>query len=268
MELVRYYFYDFWEEIGAPRVSNLPLIHGGPWKVCAIVGLYLYFVNVLGPQFMKNRPAYDLRIYMLLYNSFLVGFNGVGFFIGLWVTDYGWKAIDCTRYDPNPTDIKESLYMYFGWLYFISKLADFIDTAFFILRKKESHVTFLHVFHHSVMPLIGYFGLKIHPGPYCAFMPLLNVFVHAVMYFYYALSAAGPSMKKHLWWKKQITQIQMVQFSLTLIHSINGLQSKCQWPKWLAVCEGLHAVIFIVMFSAFYKQAYLSKPSTKSLKSQ
>ena len=40
---------------------------------------------------------------------------------------------------------------------------------------------------------------------------MLNSFVHTVMYGYYGLSAIGPSMQKYLWWKKYITQLQLVR---------------------------------------------------------
>ena len=35
---------------------------------------------------------------------------------------------------------------------------------FFILRKKNSQVTFLHVFHHTIMPWTWWFGVKFAAG--------------------------------------------------------------------------------------------------------
>lgn len=43
-----------------------------------------------------------------------------------------------------------------------------------------------------------------------SFHAMVNCMVHVVMYFYYALSAAGPAFQKYLWWKKHITAIQLV----------------------------------------------------------
>jgi elongation of very long chain fatty acids protein 4 len=39
---------------------------------------------------------------------------------------------------------------------------------------------------------------------------MLNSFVHTIMYAYYGLSALGPWVQKYLWWKKYITQMQLV----------------------------------------------------------
>lgn len=46
---------------------------------------------------------------------------------------------------------------------------------------------------------------------------MLNSLVHTVMYGYYGLSALGPSVQKYLWWKKYITQLQLVRFLCLLM---------------------------------------------------
>ncbi len=43
-----------------------------------------------------------------------------------------------------------------AWWYFFSKFTEFLDTAFFILRKKDGHVSALHVIHHGIMPLFAW----------------------------------------------------------------------------------------------------------------
>ena len=40
-----------------------------------------------------------------------------------------------------------------AWWYFISKFTEFLDTFFFVLRKKNNNVSTLHVLHHGLMPL-------------------------------------------------------------------------------------------------------------------
>lgn len=39
----------------------------------------------------------------------------------------------------------------------------------------------------------------------------INSFVHIIMYSYYLLAAMGPRVQKYLWWKKHITNLQMVR---------------------------------------------------------
>lgn len=54
-------------------------------------------------------------------------------------------------------------------------------------------------------------------GGNATFPNILNNFVHVLMYFYYMLSAMGPQYQKYLWWKRYMTEIQIVSFAVKLI---------------------------------------------------
>jgi elongation of very long chain fatty acids protein 7 len=47
-------------------------------------------------------------------------------------------------------------------------------------------------------------------GGNATFPNILNNFVHVLMYFYYMLAAMGPQYQKYLWWKRYMTELQMV----------------------------------------------------------
>lgn len=47
-------------------------------------------------------------------------------------------------------------------------------------------------------------------GGNATFPNILNNFVHVLMYFYYMLSAMGPQYQKYLWWKRYMTELQIV----------------------------------------------------------
>ena len=49
-------------------------------------------------------------------------------------------------------------------MFYFSKLVEFMDTIFFILRKKNSQITFLHVYHHVTMPFIWWIAIKWFAG--------------------------------------------------------------------------------------------------------
>jgi len=53
------------------------------------------------------------------------------------------------------------------WWYYISKGVEFLDTVFFILRKKFTQVSFLHVYHHCTMFILWWIGMKWVPGGQC-----------------------------------------------------------------------------------------------------
>lgn len=51
-----------------------------------------------------------------------------------------------------------------AWWYFFSKIVELLDTVFFVLRKKQSQVTFLHVYHHAITMFFSWGYLKYLPG--------------------------------------------------------------------------------------------------------
>lgn len=61
------------------------------------------------------------------------------------------------------------------WWYYFSKLLEFCDTFFFILRKKDNQLSFLHVYHHSTMFSLWWIGIKWVPSgsSKCIFISIL-----------------------------------------------------------------------------------------------
>lgn len=57
--------------------------------------------------------------------------------------------------------------------------------------------------------LIKYF---IFVGSHSVLLGIVNSFVHVFMYGYYFLTSFKPELKESIWWKKHITQIQIVRF--------------------------------------------------------
>lgn len=106
------------------------------------------------------------------------------------------------------------------YVFYLAKISELLDTVFFVLRKKYTQVTFLHLYHHAVMPMVSWGVVKYFPGGHAVFIGLVNSFVHIIMYTYYMLSALGPHLQKYLWWKKYITNLQMVIASLKKLVSV------------------------------------------------
>jgi len=56
------------------------------------------------------------------------------------------------------------------WLYFLLKILDLVDTIFFVLRKKQNQVTFLHVYHHVGIVIGSWAAVKYLPGGHVTFL--------------------------------------------------------------------------------------------------
>ena len=262
----RYLYFDMWQEPADHRVKTLPLMEGGPWSVLAIIAVYVYFVKVWGPEFMKNRKPFDIKPLILVYNITMVFVNIFFFIVVSSRTNFGVKTWQCNPIDKYTEDTDWGFILYIGWLFVMSKFVDLLDTVFFVLRKNFHQVSALHVIHHSLVPINCWLGLKYVPSESAAFMPFINSFIHAVMYSYYALSSLGPHMKPYLWWKKYLTNIQIIQLALITVHcAFLAFNSSCNLPKIMFIAGLPQMVLILYMFIDFYIRSYIkSKPSSST----
>ncbi|KAI4580221.1 hypothetical protein MJT46_001589 [Ovis ammon polii x Ovis aries] len=239
-----------------PRLQGYPLM-GSPLLMTSILLTYVYFVLSLGPRIMANRKPFQLRGFMVVYNFSLVALSlyiVYEFLMSGWLSSYTWRC-DPVDFSNNP----EALRMVrVAWLFLFSKFIELIDTVIFVLRKKDGQVTFLHVFHHSVLPWSWWWGVKIAPGGMASFHAMINSSVHVIMYLYYGLSALGPVAQPYLWWKKHMTAIQLIQFVLVSLHiSQYYFLPSCnyQYPVIIHLIW-MYGTIFFVLFSNFWYQSY------------
>ena len=143
-------------------------------------------------------------------------------------------------------------------IYWLTKLYELLDIVFMILRHKQRQISFLHVYHHSTMIILSDLVYHIYPYPAFTVYLALNSVVHVVLYAYYGLSALNPENPPQ--WKKFLTQFQIVQFFLDMVHAIMGYlyHGYCIYGIF-------YGITMISLFSNFYYQAYIKAPKSKSL---
>lgn len=229
-----------------------------PLPTMVICLCYVYFVKSLGPNLMRNRQPFQMKTPILIYNAIQVIFSSIIVYKAL---KHGWWFSYDLRCQPvdyslNPEAVTAA---HVSWWYWFSKFFEFLDTIFFVLRKKNDQITNLHVIHHGIMPAAVWWGIKFAPGGHGTFFGLLNSAVHVVMYSYYLLAAMGPRFHKYLWWKKHLTTMQMIQFAAVFIHSSQALFNGCNYPKILSLALCFHSILFFSLFANFYIQAYIKR---------
>ncbi|XP_025416912.1 elongation of very long chain fatty acids protein AAEL008004-like isoform X2 [Sipha flava] len=245
------------------EIDSWPLMNK-PWYILTILLMYLVFVLDIGPKFMANRKPMNIKSIMLIYNATQTIYNAwlVCWFIFLPGTfDYVWNH-SCYS-DPGPYGryLINQLYKAM-WYYFISKIADFSDTIFFVLRKKQSQVTFLHVYHHVNMAFSSWFHLRFIKSEQIAVGGIINTIVHTIMYSYYFLSALGPQVKKYLFWKKYLTGLQIFQFVMIIFYVFGLFIFDCKFPKLFMMYVIIDLIVFLHLFMIFYKKTYVKKIKT------
>ncbi|XP_034039320.1 elongation of very long chain fatty acids protein 1a [Thalassophryne amazonica] len=251
-------FHNYLQQRADARVRDYPLMQS-PVQMTTILVAYVVFAMYIGPRLMVNRKPYNLKTPMIIYNLSMVLLNAFivyEFMMSGWVTTFTWRC-DLIDLSTSPQTLRM---IRVSWMFYFSKYIELLDTIFFVLRKKQSQITFLHVFHHSFMPWTWWWGITLTPaGGMGSFHAMVNAAVHVIMYFYYGVSAAGPRFQKYLWWKKYMTAIQLIQFILVSIHiSQYYFMEKCDYqvPLWIHLIW-MYGVFFFLLFSNFWIQAYV-----------
>lgn len=242
-----------------PRAEQLGLfMMSSPVNPVLLLAAYLYFIYKLGPRLMANRRPFDLRIIIILYNfaQMLVNCFIVYEAVKVILYDIDW---DCAPVDYS--NDPKVLYQYRIYhVFFLTKMADLLDTVFFVLRKKTKQVTFLHVYHHTGMCMMIWVAIKFFAGGHGVFVGAVNGTVHAVMYCYYMLSAIDEKWKTNITFKKTITQMQMLQFfTFIIIYGRLLFKPDCAYPKFCSYFFVPQNIFMLTLFADFYRKTYLSK---------
>ncbi|EEC04697.1 fatty acyl-CoA elongase, putative [Ixodes scapularis] len=217
---------------------------------------YLYVVKVAGPRWMASRKPYNLKWTIMAYNLFQVTANAF-FFVQYMRFAYirGNYSVFCQGIDYSRNENEMAL-LRVSWWYLFVRIADFMDTFFFVATKKFSHITYLHVVHHFLVVLNGWLYISYGGGGQFIMILCLNALVHVIMYGYYFLSALGPSIQKYLWWKRYLTRLQIFQLVFLTLHGCIPLVYDCGFPRFLVVLALPQAFVVLTLFVNFYIQSY------------
>lgn len=220
---------------------------------------YLTAVTLFGPYMMRKRKPMENLIWPIrAYNAFMVFFNAY-LFIGF-SRKLSW-GLDCWGCGKNMHRLDQAGLVLWE-LTLLSRYLDFFDSLFFVCRKKFSHLSVLHVTHHTLVPIIVWFAGKFEPTPMVVFAGYINLPIHVIMYSYYGLSTF-PNLRKYLWWKKYITKIQIIQFCLDLAHSLQVFYfSSCKYHT-LTYVQTIFSLTFLYLFGQFYLKSYVVSRSRK-----
>ena len=230
--------------------------------VCS--GIYLLLV-FSGKSWMKDRPPFKLKTLLVLWNIALSIFSIVAlisFGLGAplirnWMND-GFVNAVC-----DSDIIRVPWLSFWSYLFVLSKLVEFGDTAFIVLRKTP--LSFLHWYHHITVLWYSWYGIATGNtgGQWFA---TINVGVHSVMYTYYVLKASGFRIPSSV--AKTITILQLIQFVLGLVILFGGVWAytndyKCGMNGTHLISGCIMYGSYFILFLNFFYHRYLKAPPTK-----
>jgi len=161
-----------------------------------------------------------------------------------------------------------------SWLFYASKMPEFMDTVIMMLKHNYRQVSFLHLYHHSTIFVIWFWVVSEGPGGDAYFSAFLNSGVHVVMYGYYLgtlLSSSESRMRKFLnSIKFMITKAQMTQFALNLLQSVY-----LQWgarnlvyPRHLSQMLFVYMLTLLALFGNFLIKKHATAKNEKKKRAE
>jgi elongation of very long chain fatty acids protein 4 len=236
-----------------PISKRLPLLT--PTHVAFCVVMYLVVILALYP-IGKAVGKLQLKSFSMVHNAFLFA-----------VSLYMWGGILITAVANgftlwnNPVGTGDGAWRMAKilWLFYVSKLPEFLDTVIMMLKHNYRQVSFLHLYHHGTIFVVWFIVFLEGPGGDAYFSGMLNSGVHVVMYGYYLGTSLFPTGKIRSFLnsiKFFITYGQMAQFATNCVQSAYLLLivDKPRYPRHLIILLLVYMFTLLGLFGNFLIQ--------------
>ena len=174
----------------------------------------------------------------------------------------------------------QSALWYWVYIAYLTKFYELVDTVILVLLRAP--LTFLHVYHHTIVPFMVWSMLSSGVAM-ASWGVMANSTIHVFMYTHYFLQSAARSPK---WFKVFVTQAQIVQFVWSFIGSspylyflfANRTRDGPWWELFTTdepwFCLGKSAfwfntacnMSFLLLFVRFYVNTYKAKQQARKKK--
>lgn len=227
---------------------------------------YLSFIFFGRLIMNKKEKPFELRTPLLIWNIMLASFSIIGT-LRTWpemihvLKNYGFHHSVCSDSYHKVVPVSS----FWTWLFVLSKLPELVDTVFIVLRKQR--LIFLHWYHHATVLIFSWYCYADEISAARWYMNM-NFFVHACMYTYYALRAAGIKIARPL--AMCITASQIIQMIIASFITgyayyakLNQLPCRVDFDRIYAGIA-IYASYFILFAHFFINSYFINKKSTKN----
>ncbi|XP_044874778.1 elongation of very long chain fatty acids protein 6 isoform X2 [Mauremys mutica] len=228
-----------------------------PSSGCKRIALYAAFIFG-GRHLMNKRAKFELRKPLVLWSLSLAVFSIFGavrtgaYMLYILMTK-GLKQSVCDQSFYNGPVSK-----FWAYAFVLSKAPELGDTIFIILRKQK--LIFLHWYHHITVLLYSWYSYKDMVAGGGWFMTM-NYGVHAVMYSYYALRAAGFRVSRKFAMFITLSQITQMLIGCVVNYLVFSWmqQGQCHSHVQNIIWSSLMYLSYFVLFCHFFFEAYVGK---------
>lgn len=219
----------------------------------------IYMILIFGGQYlMQNRPRFELRGVLVLWNTLLATFSVVGATrtVPELLTTLSHHGLYHSICVPSFIEL-DKVCGFWTWMFVLSKLPELGDTIFIVLRKQP--LIFLHWYHHITVLLYSWFSYAEYTASARWFITM-NYCVHSVMYTYYALRAMRYNPPRQL--AMVITTLQLLQMIIGCMvnlraHQLVQSQAECHiTPLNIKLSIAMYLSYFVLFARFFYKSYF------------
>jgi hypothetical protein len=255
-----------WPGTEMPLASLYPyLMH--PYTPVSIAAAYVALVLLFNPDPSASKPSrmqsqgsdkvrqWDaMTLLVLVHNTILCVYSAWSFVGTMGVLVKSAQMYDTTfdwACDTSDLIWTNGLY-YYGYIFYISKYYELIDTLIIILKKRRGSL--LQVYHHAGVILCMYVLVRTRGMP-TFIIVILNSFIHTIMYFYYAVTCLGIRVPG----KQYLTSLQILQFLVGTVGAgtyigVQGCMNDLQ--KAATAFNIAYVLVLIYLFNDFAKRTY------------
>ncbi|GMI53122.1 hypothetical protein ScalyP_jg11617 [Parmales sp. scaly parma] len=238
------------------------------WIPLTAVSLYLSYCY-FGKKYMATRSAFDLKMPLAYWNLFLSTFSFMGMVrtVPHLLHNLTTMTLEENLCTPAATQFGDGAVGLWIQLFVASKVPEFIDTVFIVLRKKN--LIFLHWYHHISVLTFCWHCLATESSTGLIFTAM-NFSVHVIMYGYYFLMAVN--MKPKWLAPGFITIAQISQmFVGTTVCVLSGIQlwkgnESCAITKENVAAGGLMYGSYLYLFCEFAVKRFIIAPRKRAAK--
>jgi hypothetical protein len=242
--------------------------------------------KIVFPRFNSFHNFFMTALSLIMFVGMLVGLIEIYFVSVICVTSLILKDLlqmksdnedflSATLCDSKNTHVLKGTMYFWIYVFYLSKFIEVIDTFIIVLKKvrqlsrllkflfRQGKLIFLHVYHHWITMLLCFVCLdNALPMQWVACS--LNCLVHVPMYYYYWISGRGGDV----WWKKYITQMQIIQFCLVnvgqltanYLHFYGNRDCQSFNPPTAHFFAAFVINSYLFLFILFYFEAYKKGP--------
>ena len=129
-------------------------------------------------------------------------------------------------------------------LFYYLKYIEWTDTIFLVIKKKN--LSFLHYFHHMIVPLFVYANYAFVNTAGQSYVIMSNSLAHGLMYLYYAYPK---ELKRY---SKMVTFVQTTQhlgaLVILVLQIYNFFNEECRYNKEFVIISSINYFIFFYEF--------------------